>query len=359
MLEISFYINDYQGSLLTLLRSCYTSRSGTLLPPPPPPPPSVSPCLFPYCSLTKPNTSPPSQQVKCRRQVDPSIYTSNLSAWRSIFRAEGLRGVFFGWSPTFIGYSFQGAGKYGFYEVFKYTYGSQLLPNTNKTLVYLAASASAEFLADIALCPFEAVKVRMQTTLPPYANNLRDGWGKVTSKEGIGGLYKGLQPLWGRQIPYTMVKFATFESTVNAIYGYLGKPKESYNELQQTGVSFLGGYIAGIGCAVISHPADVMVSKLNADRQRKFLIFPSVARMCHIVLSHPLTSSPSTSSIPSHPHKMFIVADPFLLSYSGRRRRQSHVPDILQHRFPRSLERVTRQDRHDRDVDRFSMVDLR
>lgn len=29
----------------------------------------------------------------------------------------------------------------------------------------------------------------------------------------------------------------------------------------------MGGYIAGIGCAVGSHPADVMVSKLNADRK--------------------------------------------------------------------------------------------
>ncbi len=65
-----------------------------------------------------------------------------------------------------------------------------------------------------------------------------------------------------------MVKFATFEKTVEVIYkNVLGKPKEAYNALQQTGVSFLGGYIAGVGCAVVSHPADVMVSKLNADRK--------------------------------------------------------------------------------------------
>lgn len=208
-------------------------------------------------------------QVKCRRQVNPRIYSSNLSAWRSIYAKEGVRGVFFGWSPTFIGYSLQGAGKYGFYEVFKYIYGDRMFPNMNKTVVYLGASASAEFLADIALCPLEAIKVRMQTTIPPFANTLREGWGKVTAKEGVAGLYKGLYPLWGRQIPYTMVKFATFETTVNYIYATLGKPKESYNALQQTGVSFLGGYIAGIGCATISHPADVMVSKLNADRQRE------------------------------------------------------------------------------------------
>lgn len=70
-----------------------------------------------------------------------------------------------------------------------------------------------------------------------------------------------------------MVKFATFENAVAQIYKTLGKPKESYNALQQTGVSFLGGYIAGIGCAVVSHPADVMVSKLNADRKGELLAY--------------------------------------------------------------------------------------
>ena len=215
----------------------------------------------------------PLDLVKTRRQVDPKIYTSNFSAWKAIFRNEGFRGVFFGWSPTLIGYSFQGAGKYGFYEVFKHAYGDVLFPNLNRTVVFLGASASAEFIADVFLCPFEAIKVRMQTTLPPYAQNLRQGWTKITAKEGIAGLYKGLVPLWGRQIPYTMCKFATFEETVKLIYTKgLGKPKESYGKLAQTGVSFLGGYIAGIACAVVSHPADVMVSKLNSDRQRKCII---------------------------------------------------------------------------------------
>jgi len=206
-------------------------------------------------------------QVKCRRQVDPTIYKSNLQGWSKIIREEGFRGVFLGWSPTFVGYSFQGAGKYGFYEIFKYIYGDNLFPNANKTLVFMGASASAEFLADIFLCPFEAIKVRMQTSLPPFATTMREGWGKIVAKEGIGGLYKGLYPLWARQVPYTVVKFTTFEKVVEAIYKFMGKPKESYSSLQQTGVSFLGGYIAGIGSAAVSHPADVMVSKLNSDRK--------------------------------------------------------------------------------------------
>lgn len=73
-------------------------------------------------------------------------------------------------------------------------------------------------------------------------------------------LFKSLPSLWGRQIPYTMMKFWSFEATVAAIYNFLGKPKDQYNKVQQLGVSAAAGYFAGIFCAVVSHPADTMVS---------------------------------------------------------------------------------------------------
>ena len=51
-------------------------------------------------------------------------------------------------------------------------------------------------------------------------------------------LYKGLQPLWGRQIPYTMMKFASFERVVEYIYSKLPKQKHEYGKLVQTEVAF-------------------------------------------------------------------------------------------------------------------------
>jgi len=221
------------------------------------------------CGLTHTAVTP-LDLVKCRRQVDEKMYKGNFEAWGKIGRAEGFRGIFTGWSPTFFGYSAQGAFKYGGYEFFKKFYSDLAGEETAyrwKTTLYLAASASAEFFADIALCPFEAVKVRMQTTIPPFATGTFDGISKVTAKEGWAGLYKGLYPLWGRQIPYTMMKFASFERTVEAIYNYLPGTKADYGKGAQTMVSFGAGYIAGILCAIVSHPADVMVSKLNAERQ--------------------------------------------------------------------------------------------
>lgn len=212
----------------------------------------------------------PLDLVKCRRQVDSTLYKGNMDGFRKIWRGEGLRGVYTGWSPTFIGYSIQGAGKYGFYEYFKHLYSElagEEVATKYKTAIFLGASASAEFLADIGLCPFEAIKVRMQTTIPPTFTGTMQGLSYITAREGVGGLYKGLNPLWGRQIPYTMMKFASFENIVNAIYAYLPGTKNDYGKGAQTAVAFTGGYLAGILCAIVSHPADVMVSKLNADRQ--------------------------------------------------------------------------------------------
>lgn len=105
----------------------------------------------------------------------------------------------------------------------------------------------------------------MQTSIvAPFAPSASKGFSRIMAEEGVRGFYKGLGPLWMRQVPYTMMKFAAFERTVEAIYKYaLSKPKSEYNKIQQLGVTFLAGYWAGIFCAVVSHPADTVVSKLN------------------------------------------------------------------------------------------------
>ncbi|KAG8155704.1 hypothetical protein JTE90_003161, partial [Oedothorax gibbosus] len=41
------------------------------------------------------------------------------------------------------------------------------------------------------------------------------------ARGGPQSFYKGLSPLWMRQIPYTMMKFACFERTVEAIYKHI------------------------------------------------------------------------------------------------------------------------------------------
>jgi len=84
--------------------------------------------------------------------------------------------------------------------------------------------------------------------------------------EGWAGFYKGLKPLWARQVPYTMVKFGAFEKTVQAFYANIfTAPKSSYSKSTQLAITFMSGYFAGIFCAIVSHPADTMVSIMNKN----------------------------------------------------------------------------------------------
>eukprot|EP00850_Spirogloea_muscicola_P022194 SM000282S10597 [mRNA] locus=s282:40699:42989:+ [translate_table: standard] len=252
----------------------------------------------------------PLDMVKTNMQADPIRYKSIGNGFRLVWAEQGLPGIVRGWLPTFIGYSFQGAFKYGGYEYFKKMYSDMVGPEyakKYKDLIYIAGSASAEFFADIALCPFEAVKVRVQTQ-PGFAHGMHDGMPKMIAAEGVAGLYKGLVPLWGRQIPYTIMKFLTFERTVEYMYSnVVPYPKAECSkqyqvcsptlsrlqiavsivtvELQgmkfknnaglirgvtagaprglQLGVSFVSGYIAGIFSTVVSQPADNIVSLMN------------------------------------------------------------------------------------------------
>jgi len=208
----------------------------------------------------------PLDLVKCRLQVDQAKYKNLFTGFKLTYKEDGARGLAKGWAPTAYGYSAQGLFKFGLYEWFK-VYYSDLIGDENaflyRTGLYLAASASAEFFADIALSPFEAAKVKIQT-MPGFANNLRQAIPKMLKEEGVNAFYKGLVPLWMRQIPYTMMKFACFERTVELLYkNVVPKPRAECTKGEQLIVTFTAGYIAGVFCAIVSHPADVVVSKLN------------------------------------------------------------------------------------------------
>nr|BAX57167.1 phosphate carrier 2 [Bombyx mori] len=210
----------------------------------------------------------PLDLVKCRLQVDPAKYKSIFKGFGISIKEGGAANLVKGWAPTLIGYSMQGSSKFAGYEYFKYKFSKMVDEESAylyRTYLYLAAAASAECIADIFLSPFEATKVRIQTT-PGYTSKMRKAMPHMLATEGFGVFYRGLVPLWGRQIPYTMMKFASFEKTLEYLYeNVVPKPRDQCTKIEQLLVTFTAGYIAGVLCAIVSHPADTIVSKLNKD----------------------------------------------------------------------------------------------
>ena len=66
------------------------------------------------------------------------------------------------------------------------------------------------------------------------------------------------------RIPYTMAKFVVYEKVSEAIYKQVDK--SSLSNGAQTGVNLGSGLIAGFAAALVSQPADTMLSKINKTK---------------------------------------------------------------------------------------------
>ncbi|KAN0113846.1 mitochondrial carrier protein [Russula decolorans] len=225
------------------------------------------------CGLTHAGITP-LDVAKCNMQVNPAKYTGSISGLKTIIAEEGTKGVWKGFGPTLVGYSLQGMFKYGLYEIFKDYYmnlAGQEASDKYKGAIWLAGSASAEFFADIALCPLEMTKVKIQTspagTFPvPFGT----AWAEMSrTRVETRFPFGSLIPLWSRQIPYTMAKFFFFEKIVQLFYTHVfTQPKDTYSKPTQLGVTFGAGYLSGVVCAIVSHPADSLVSQLGKPQNK-------------------------------------------------------------------------------------------
>lgn len=148
-----------------------------------------------------------SRSVKTRIQLDPVTYNRGLiGGFKQVIAKEGAGAVWTGFGPTAAGYFLQGAFKFGGYEFFKQQSINLLGYETasqNRTAVYLASSAAAEFFADIALCPLEATRIRLVSE-PTFANGLIGGFGKILKNEGVMAFYSGFGPILFKQYVTTL-----------------------------------------------------------------------------------------------------------------------------------------------------------
>uniref|UniRef100_A0A0D6R565 Mitochondrial phosphate carrier protein n=1 Tax=Araucaria cunninghamii TaxID=56994 RepID=A0A0D6R565_ARACU len=219
------------------------------------------------CSVTHGGLTPV-DVVKTRIQLDPVTYNRGLiGGFRQVIQNEGAGALLTGAGPTFAGYFLQGAFKFGGYEFFKQQCINNLGYETaanNRTAVYLASSAAAEFFADIALCPLEATRIRLVSE-PTFASGLISGFSKIAKTEGFGAFYSGFGPILFKQVPYTMAKFVVYEKVAEQVWkNFLNK--ETASDGMKTTVNLGSGLIAGFAAAIVSQPADTMLSKINKTK---------------------------------------------------------------------------------------------
>lgn len=68
--------------------------------------------------------------------------------------------------------------------------GSRQVAENNRTLIYMGAASSAEFIASTLLTPLEAARIRM-VSQRGYANGLAGALTRMASEGGIRQFYAG------------------------------------------------------------------------------------------------------------------------------------------------------------------------
>ena len=185
------------------------------------------------CGLTH-GALTPVDVVKTRIQLDPAKFNQGfIGGFKQVIEGEGAGALLTGLGPTAQGYFIQGWFKFGGVEFFKINITKSIGDQTawdNRQKIYLVASAMAEFIADIFLCPYEACRIRL-VSQPDYATSLPACAARMSSEMGfVGAFYSGFIPILFKQIPYTMAKFAVQGKAAEAMYGSMGSSPDKMSK---------------------------------------------------------------------------------------------------------------------------------
>ncbi|XP_065346039.1 solute carrier family 25 member 32 [Cloeon dipterum] len=139
-------------------------------------------------------------------------YTGMMDALKSIYKLEGIRGLYKGFVPGLFGVS-HGAIQFMTYEEMKNAYNEyRKLPIDAKltTSEYLMFAAFSKLVAAGTTYPYQVVRARLQDQHIVY----KGSWDCIMQTwryEGAKGFYKGLGPNLIRVIPATAITFVVYE----------------------------------------------------------------------------------------------------------------------------------------------------
>ncbi|KAG5638726.1 hypothetical protein H0H81_010709 [Sphagnurus paluster] len=209
----------------------------------------------------------PIDVVKTRIQVDPAFKGLGIaSGTRQIVSKEGAHALLTGFGPTAVGYLAQGGAKFAGYEYWKKKFvevaGDQETAVLHRTAIYLGAASVAEFFADILLTPLEATRIRLVSERG-YATGLLSGFTRLAREGGLRELYAGFLPILCKQIPYAIGQFTVNEFCHEAIYRSFPSARSSTSSTLNLSIALGSGITAGFAAAILSQPADTLLSQIN------------------------------------------------------------------------------------------------
>jgi solute carrier family 25 phosphate transporter 3 len=243
------------------------------------------------CAAISHSVPVPIDVVKTRKQVDPSLANKDLlTAMRFIIEHEGPRSLLAGLGPTMLGYLIEGSIKFGVYEATK-PFIKRLLvaaAGLSSSLAFLDSSvlnliicgATSGFAASIALCPMEALRIRLVARRETNSNWVKTGL-RMVKNEGVTSLYRGMVPMVLKQVPYTILKNVSFDLSTSSAYSYMRNQGLAISPANKIIIPVMSAALASVMSCISSQPGDMLLSVMNAqegERRRTRDIIQDIRR---------------------------------------------------------------------------------
>lgn len=153
----------------------------------------------------------PTDVVKVRMQAKSGIrYRNSLHAYRTIYRTEGMAGLWSGLGPNVARNSIVNAAELVCYDTFKDLLMKKLLMRDNLATHFTSAFA-AGFCATVVASPIDVIKTRIMNSRVGTYKGMLDCGQKLFRENGLAAFYKGFTPSFMRMGSWNVVMFVTYE----------------------------------------------------------------------------------------------------------------------------------------------------
>ncbi|ESK87887.1 likely mitochondrial carrier protein [Moniliophthora roreri MCA 2997] len=180
-----------------------------------------------------------------------------FDAVRHVWRAEGIRGLWKGAGTTLV---IGVPSSTSYMLTYDHLLNVTLPPLLPAAAVPLAAGVIARSAISTLVSPLELIRTNLQST-PLSADNphtLRSvlrSIGGLAKEQGVLSLWRGLGPTLWRDVPFSGIYWAGYESCKRGF--------AKYNR-EGTWVAFVGGAVSGTSAALLTSPLDVVKTRRQA-----------------------------------------------------------------------------------------------
>lgn len=210
------------------------------------------------CAATSHGITTPLDVIKTKMQTNPEKYTKGvIKAAKDIIAVEGPWFLLSGLAPTFFGYGFEGALKFGFYESFKVIFANV---TNSKFINFLLASVIAGAIASIVLCPMEESRIKMVGDKSWAKENVVSAILRLIKESGLLATFSGLPAMLFKQVPYTMAKQVSFDIFAKTFYGLANNMNYKDADVKWI-ISILSAFCASILACISSQPGDMILTE--------------------------------------------------------------------------------------------------